>query len=65
MEDIKLVAEAKAKGKPSPSPGRTEEKAKARKIAQEIWQGWKSKNEQTKRAIEMQEAWLRELGRIK
>jgi len=36
----------------------------ARKIAQEIWQGWKSKNEQTKKVIEAQEAFLRELGRI-
>ncbi len=65
VEDIKLVAEARAKGKPYPIAWSTEEKAKARQIAQQIWQGWKSKNEQTKRAIEMQEAWLRELGRIK
>jgi hypothetical protein len=43
----------------------TEEKAKARKIAQGIWQEWKKKNEQTKQVIEAQEAWLRELGRIK
>jgi hypothetical protein len=40
------------------------DRAKARKLSQEIWQGWKGKNEQTKRAIELQEAWLRELGRI-
>ena len=38
--------------------------SQGRKLAQEIWQGWKGKNEQTKRAIELQEAWLRELGRI-
>jgi TRAP-type mannitol/chloroaromatic compound transport system substrate-binding protein len=63
MEDAKLVSEAKSKGY-TPIAWTPEEKAKARKIAQEIWQGWKGKNEQTKRAIEMQEAWLRELGRI-
>jgi TRAP-type mannitol/chloroaromatic compound transport system substrate-binding protein len=62
-EDAKLVSEAKSKGY-TPIAWSPEEKAKARKIAMEIWQGWKSKNEQTKRAIEMQEAWLRELGRI-
>ena len=62
-EDAKLVSEAKSKGY-TPIAWTPEEKAKARKLAQEIWQGWKGKNEQTKRAIEMQEAWLRELGRI-
>jgi TRAP-type mannitol/chloroaromatic compound transport system substrate-binding protein len=62
-EDAKLASEAKGKGYTAIA-WTPEEKAKARKIAIEIWQGWKSKNEQTKRAIEMQEAWLRELGRI-
>ena len=64
IEDVALVAKAKKDGKPTPIAWTPEEKAKARKIAQEIWQGWKSKNEQTKKAIETQEAWLRELGRI-
>jgi 16S rRNA C1402 N4-methylase RsmH len=59
-----VVAEAKSK-KMTPVTWSTEEKAKARKIAQEIWQDWKKKNEQTKMVIEAQEAWLRELGRIK
>ena len=63
MDDAKLVAEAKSKGF-TPIAWAPEDRAKARKLAQEIWQGWKGKNEQTKRAIEMQEAWLRELGRI-
>jgi TRAP-type mannitol/chloroaromatic compound transport system substrate-binding protein len=63
MDDAKVVSEAKSKNL-TPIAWTAEEKAKARKIAQEIWQGWKSKNEQTKRAIELQEAWLRELGRI-
>ncbi|MBI5577911.1 MAG: TRAP transporter substrate-binding protein DctP [Deltaproteobacteria bacterium] len=63
IEDAKLVSEAKSKGY-TPIAWTPEERAKARKIAMEIWQGWKGKNEQTKRAIEMQEAWLRELGRI-
>jgi TRAP-type mannitol/chloroaromatic compound transport system substrate-binding protein len=65
IEDVKLVHEAKAKGKPTPVSWSEEEKAKARKLAQEIWGSWKSKNEQTKRAIEMQEEWLKELGRLK
>jgi TRAP-type C4-dicarboxylate transport system substrate-binding protein len=63
MDDAKLVSEAKSKGM-TPIAWASEDRAKARKIAQDIWQGWKSKNEQTKRAIELQEAWLRELGRI-
>ena len=63
MDDAKLVSEAKSKGF-TPIAWTPEDRAKARKIAQGIWQEWKSKNEQTKRAIEMQEAWLRELGRI-
>lgn len=64
LEDVKLASEAKAKGAPTPVAWSQEEKAKARKLAQEIWGSWKSKNEQTKRAIEMQEAWLKELGRL-
>ena len=63
VDDAQLVADAKSKGY-TVVAWTPEEKAKARKLAMEIWQGWKSKNEQTKRAIEMQEAWLRELGRI-
>jgi TRAP-type mannitol/chloroaromatic compound transport system substrate-binding protein len=63
VDDAKLVAEAKSKGL-TPIAWTPEDRAKARVLAQEIWQGWKGKNEQTKRAIEMQEAWLRELGRI-
>ena len=63
MDDAKLVSEAKSKGL-TPIAWAPEDRAKARKIAQEIWQGWKGKNEQTKRAIELHEAWLRELGRI-
>ena len=63
MDDAKLVSEAKSKGL-TPIAWAPEDRAKARKLAQEIWQGWKGKNEQTKRAIELHEAWLRELGRI-
>jgi len=63
MDDVKLVSEAKSKGY-TPIAWAPEDRAKARKLAQEIWQGWKGKNEQTKRAIELHEAWLRELGRI-
>ena len=63
MDDAKLVSEAKSKGF-TPIAWAPEDRAKARKVAQEIWQGWKGKNEQTKRAIELHEAWLRELGRI-
>jgi hypothetical protein len=63
MDDAKLASEAKSKGY-TPVAWAPEERAKARKIAQDIWQGWKTKNEQCKRAIETQEAWLREIGRI-
>ena len=65
LEDVKMVAEAKVKGKPIQVVWSAEEKAKARKLAQEIWESWKSKNEQTKRVIEMNEQWLKELGRLK
>jgi len=64
LEDVKLASQAESQGR-HVMVWTAEEKAKARKIAQEIWQEWKSKNEQTKRVIEAQEAWLRELGRIK
>jgi TRAP-type mannitol/chloroaromatic compound transport system substrate-binding protein len=64
VDDLKVVADAKSK-KMTQVTWSTEEKAKARKIAQGIWQEWKKKNEQTKMVIEAQEAWLRELGRIK
>lgn len=42
-----------------------EEKQKLTDIAVEIWQNWKTKNAASKEIIESQEAWLRELGRIK
>lgn len=63
LEDLKVVSEAKAKGR-TPVAWSPEEKAKARKLAREIWQEWKKKNEQTRKVIEAQEAWLKELGRI-
>lgn len=64
MEDVKLVSTAESQGK-HVMTWTPEEKAKARAIAQTIWQDWKGKNEQTKKVIEAQEAWLKELGRIK
>ncbi len=64
MEEVKLVSTAESQGK-HVMVWTAEEKAKARAIAQTIWQEWKSKNEQTKKVIEAQEAWLKELGRIK
>ncbi|MDR1922257.1 MAG: TRAP transporter substrate-binding protein DctP [Candidatus Adiutrix sp.] len=42
-----------------------ENKAKAREFAMSVWQEWKTKNADCKEVIESQEAWLRELGRIK
>jgi TRAP-type mannitol/chloroaromatic compound transport system substrate-binding protein len=64
IDDARLAREAKSKGF-TPIAWSPEEKAKARNIAQEVWQHWKLKNEQTKRVIEKQEEWLREIGRIK
>ncbi len=64
VEDVKVVSTAEAQGK-HVMVWTPEEKAKARVLAQQIWQEWKSKNAQTKKIIEAQEAWLRELGRIK
>ena len=63
IEDLKVVGEAKSKGKTQLIWSK-EEKDKARKIAQGIWQEWKGKNEQSKKIIEAQEAWLKEIGRI-
>ena len=41
------------------------EKQKLTDVAVTIWNGWKSKSPLTKETIESQEAWLREIGRIK
>src|SRR5512139_4072991 len=43
MDDAKLVSGAKSKGY-TPIAWAPEDRAKARKLAHEIWQGWKGKN---------------------
>jgi TRAP-type mannitol/chloroaromatic compound transport system substrate-binding protein len=63
MEDVKVGAEARSKGR-TPIAWSAEEKAKARKLAREIWSEWKNKSAQTRKIIEAKEAWLKELGRI-
>ena len=41
------------------------EKQKMTDLAVQVWDTWKSKSPLTKEAIESQQAWLREIGRIK
>jgi TRAP-type mannitol/chloroaromatic compound transport system substrate-binding protein len=64
IEDLNVISKAKSEGK-TPIAWSEEEKRKARELAVEIWQNWKKKGPQVQRSIESQEAWLRELGRIK
>jgi len=64
LEDMKLIPEAKAKGR-TPVAWSDEEKAKARALASQVWQEWKSKSPDVKKVIDAHEAWLKELGRIK
>jgi TRAP-type mannitol/chloroaromatic compound transport system substrate-binding protein len=64
IEDANAVRRLKSEGK-TPVAWSEEEKGKARELAFEIWQDWKKKGSQVRRSIESQEAWLRELGRIK
>lgn len=42
-----------------------EEMRRIREVAEGIWDEWAAKNPLSKKAIESQKAWLRELGRIK
>jgi TRAP-type mannitol/chloroaromatic compound transport system substrate-binding protein len=42
-----------------------EEMRRIREVTEHIWDEWAAKNPLSKKAIESQKAWLRELGRIK
>lgn len=64
LADIKFAAMARETGKFHPVTWTKEDKDEARKMAIQTWQDWKKKNEDTKKVIEAQEAWLRDLGRI-
>jgi TRAP-type mannitol/chloroaromatic compound transport system substrate-binding protein len=64
IEDMKVASEAKSKGK-TPVAWSESEKAKAFDLVYTIWQNWKKKSPQVKEAIEAQEAWLKDLGRLK
>jgi hypothetical protein len=61
---LRVVQEAKAKGA-TPVAWTSEEKARIRAEAMKVWADWKKKNEDTRKAIESMEAFLRKLGKIK
>jgi TRAP-type mannitol/chloroaromatic compound transport system substrate-binding protein len=63
LEDLKVVSEAKAKNI-FPVSWTAEEKTRIRGEAIKVWGDWKKKNEDTKKAIDSMEAFLRKLGRI-
>ena len=64
IADIEFNSMALKTGKYHPVAWSEEDKAKGRAAARKVWDSWKNKNEDTRKVIEAQEAWLRELGRI-
>jgi TRAP-type mannitol/chloroaromatic compound transport system substrate-binding protein len=64
LEDLRVVQEAKSKGA-TPVAWTPEEKARIRAEAMKVWADWKKKNEDTRKAIDSMEAFLRKLGKIK
>jgi len=64
LEDLKVVHEAKAKGI-TPISWSSEEKGRMRAEAMKVWGEWKKKSEDTRKAIDSMEAFLRNLGKIK
>ncbi|MDR0354599.1 MAG: TRAP transporter substrate-binding protein DctP [Deltaproteobacteria bacterium] len=66
IADIEFVSKSREPGsKVTVITWTEEEKAKARELAMSVWENWKTLNADCKEVIESQEAWLRELGRIK
>ena len=66
VADIAAVAKAREPGsKLKVTAFPPEEVEKMTAVAQKVWAEWKTKNADCKEVIESQEAWLRELGRIK
>jgi TRAP-type mannitol/chloroaromatic compound transport system substrate-binding protein len=63
MEDLQTVQEARARGA-TPIAWTSEEKFRIRKEARAVWAEWKKKSPQTQKAIELQETFLRKMGRI-
>jgi hypothetical protein len=63
LEDLRVVEEAKAKGA-TPVSWTSEEKARVRKEARKVWDDWRKKNEDCKKALDSMEAFLRKLGKI-
>jgi TRAP-type mannitol/chloroaromatic compound transport system substrate-binding protein len=64
FEDMRTAQQALQKGKKLVSWSH-EEVEKARQMARGVWEDWKKKGDQARMAVELQEKWLRELGRIK
>ncbi len=64
LEDLRVVHEAKAKGI-TPIAWSKEEKDRIRAEAMKTWAEWKKKNEDTRKAIDSMEAFLRKLDKIK
>jgi TRAP-type mannitol/chloroaromatic compound transport system substrate-binding protein len=63
FEDTEVVRSAQSKGYTVISWS-NEEKIRMRKVAREVWEEWKKKNAQSKKAIELQEDFLKKMGRL-
>ena len=64
LDDMKAVKEMKEKGI-EPIAWDDKELDRMRDAAMQVWDDWAKKNEQCKKAVDLQKAWLKEIGRIK
>ena len=64
VDDLRVVNEYSAKGDATSIAWTDEEMNRMRKVARENMNEWKKKNEQCKRAIELQEKFLKLVGRL-
>jgi TRAP-type mannitol/chloroaromatic compound transport system substrate-binding protein len=64
IDDIRTIAEMKKKGV-TPIAWSEEELRRIREVVVTIWDEWAAKSPLSKKIIDSQKAWLRDLGRIK
>ena len=62
IADLEAVEKMKAEGA-VPIKWSDENLAKARQLAEQVWDAWAAKSPKCKRAIELQKAWLKKIGR--
>lgn len=64
VEDIRAIGELKAKGI-TPYAWSEEDLARVREVVRDVWDEFAKKSPMTKKVIDSQKAWLKELGLIK